>query len=120
MVIEDEKILLKVIEQMLAESGFDVIACESGEQALKALEEKSFSPHVIWLDYHLKGIDGLEFIKKVRSENVCDAPIIVVSNSANDSTVHNLLEAGAAKYMVKAQNRLADIVSVIKGITQDE
>lgn len=113
MVVEDEKLLLDVIEQKLIEIGATVLSCLSGEDALQKL--KTCKPDVIWLDYRLRGMSGLDFIVQTKQDsNLANIPIIVVSNSANDETVNKLLKAGATKYLLKAQNRLDDIIKEIR------
>lgn len=114
LVVEDEELLLTVIERKLKETDMDVVCCKSGEEALKVIAEDKMQPDIIWLDYHLRGMDGLEFIQNLKKDGKFpDTPILVVSNSANDTTVTKLIEAGASKYLLKAQNRLEDIISII-------
>ena len=115
MVVEDEELLLKVIEKKLIDVGMDVNGFKSGEESIKSLEDDTNLPDVIWLDYHLRGMDGLEFVLDIKmNKKLAGIPIVVVSNSANDSTVSKLLEAGANKYLLKAQNRLEDVIDIIK------
>jgi len=115
MVVEDEELLLKVIEKKLIDVGMDVNGFKSGEESIKSLEDDANLPDVIWLDYHLRGMDGLEFVLDIKmNKKLAGIPIVVVSNSANDSTVSKLLEAGANKYLLKAQNRLEDVIDIIK------
>jgi CheY-like chemotaxis protein len=117
MVIEDEELLLDVIKDKMAETDLDIISCKSGEEAIQLLENSKTHPSAIWLDYHLKGMDGLQFISHIKlNPELATIPIIVVSNSADDETVQRLLDAGANKYLLKAQNRMDDILNVIRGM----
>lgn len=119
MIVEDEELLLQVIAKKLTLNGFETISCASAEQALEYLENIDKNPHGIWLDYHLKGMDGLHFIKRLKdNEKWADIPIIIVSNSANDATVKEVLALGANKYMLKAKYRLEEIIEVLKEVIQ--
>lgn len=114
-VVEDEKLLLDIIDRKLKEIGINVDVYTTGEEALEKLKSATVLPDAIWLDYHLRGMDGKEFLDKLKSDkNLKSIPVVVVSNSANDSTITKLLEAGADKYLLKAQNRLDDIIQTIR------
>ena len=43
-------------------------------------------------------------------------PVIVVSNSANAEKVNTMLALGAKKYLLKAEYRLDDIISMIRDL----
>lgn len=120
-VIEDEESLLEIIDRKLTEKGIDVLAFTKAEDALDSLKKSTKKIDVIWLDYHLKGMDGIEFMLAVKENpSTSNIPVIVVSNSANQSTINRLLELGAIKYLLKAENRLEDIVNTIKDIAGEK
>jgi len=113
MVIEDEEMLLQAITKKLLVAGITAIPYASAEEAILKLNSGDPLPNAIWLD--LKGMDGLGFMSAIKTdEKLSHIPIIVVSNSASDEKVHNLLALGAKKYLLKAQYRLDDIVNVFK------
>lgn len=115
MVIEDEELLLEAITKKLKLANFEVISCTGGLQALAFLEEFPKLPDVIWLDYYLKDLNGLEFMHKLRDNpNFSKIPVFVVSNSASNEKVNSMLALGVSKYLVKAEHRLEEIVQIIK------
>jgi len=117
LVLEDEKLLLDAITKKLELNKMNVIACKSGKEALKTLQDLDNVPSAIWLDYYLKDMDGLEFMcsikKDIRFSNI---PSIVVSNSASDDKVKNMLALGVKKYYLKAESRLEDIIATVKDL----
>src|SRR3989344_1854458 len=117
MVVEDEHLLLKAIERKLRLNNLNVIACETGAQAMENLNKKTAPPDAIWLDYYLGDITGLEFMKKLR-QNVkwADIPVLVVSNSADPEKVSAMLALGAKDYLLKADYRLDRLVSEIQSL----
>ena len=111
MIVEDETVLLQTITKKLKINGIDTISCASGEQALDYLNELVELPDLIWLDYHLQGMNGLEFMHEVKEiKNLPNIPIVIVSNSANEQQVHSMLTLGAESYVLKAKHSLQDIV----------
>jgi two-component system chemotaxis sensor kinase CheA len=116
MVVEDELLLLDAITKKLKLLDYAVVPCTGGRQALTHLEEHSSAPpDAIWLDYYLKDMNGMEFLRKVRQRPEWDnLPVIVVSNSASPEKVHAMLGLGAKSYILKAEHRLEDIIAMIE------
>lgn len=121
MVVEDEELLLKAITHKLTLSGFDVVSCTAGKQAIDYLEQFPTLPQAIWLDYYLKDMNGLEFMQIVRTNPKWKhLPIMVVSNSADPANLHNMLALGASKYLLKAEYRLEDIILTLREFIQKD
>jgi len=117
MVVEDEDLLLVAIAKKLEVNGYRVVSCKSGKQAIDYLQNMEVKPDAIWLDYHLKDMDGIVFMSALKSlPTGSTIPVMVVSNSASDEKVHNMLALGARKYMLKAQYRLDDLIAALKEI----
>jgi len=96
MVIEDENLLLQAITKKLTLCGIEAVSCSSGEQALDYLKNFSENPDAVWLDYHLKEMDGLAFMEALKTNDKWSAiPVFVVSNSASPDKVHRMLALGA-------------------------
>lgn len=120
LVIEDENLLLQAITKKLTLSGLNPVSCTSGEQAIDYLKNLIELPDVIWLDYHLKGMDGLTFLKEIKANSKWkNIPVVVISNSASPDKVHNMLALGANKYLLKAEYRLDQIIETVKEFAQD-
>jgi CheY-like chemotaxis protein len=121
LVVEDEDLLLQAITKKLALTGLNSVSCISGEQALDYLNNFPKIPDAIWLDYHLKGMDGLVFLEKIKSNSKWkNIPVVVVSNSASPDKVNSMLALGANKYLLKAEYRLDQIINTVKELVQDK
>jgi len=78
MVVDDEPDILAMVEMILNRKGYEAILAEGGAEALELL--KKTKPDLILLDLMMPGMDGTEFLRKLRSdENLKDIPVIVVS-----------------------------------------
>lgn len=120
MVIEDEQLLLEAIEKKLVSDGMGFEGFKTGEEAIKHLENTSDYPDVIWLDYYLTDMDGLDFMSKLKeNENWSKIPVVVVSNSASPDKVSQMLVLGVKEYILKAENRLDDIIATINKYVED-
>lgn len=112
--------LLQAITTKLSLNGLNPVSCTSGEQAIDYLKNLKELPDVIWLDYHLKGMDGLFFLKEIKANPLWEhIPVVVVSNSASPDKVHSMLALGANKYLLKAEYRLDQIIDTVKEFVQD-
>jgi len=121
MVIEDESLLLQAITKKIKLTGAEPISCLSAEQALDYLKNFTETPDCIWLDYHLKDMDGLTFMQKLKENEAWkDIPVVVVSNSASPEKVNGMLALGAKKYLLKAEHRLDEIIEVVKQFIIEE
>src|SRR6185436_8082248 len=120
MVVEDETLLLQAITKKLKLSGLDVVSCASGQQAIDYLSSLDQLPDAVWLDYYLKDMNGLAFMQTIKDNPKWqDIPVVVVSNSASPEKVHNMLALGARKYILKAEYRLDEIITMMQGLIQD-
>jgi CheY-like chemotaxis protein len=119
MVVEDEEMLLRAIEKKLQMAGKTVIACSSGEGALEQLKTVNPLPDVIWLDYYLKDMNGLEFMSYLKTDpKWAEIPVMVVSNSASPEKVSNMRAMGAKKYVLKAESRLDKLVGTLEEVVK--
>src|SRR5580704_492827 len=96
LVIEDEEKYRRVIGLHLSAASFDVKAVGTAEEGLKLAGDVD----LVLTDLKLPGMDGLEFLAKLNSQNT-HAPVIVMSAFG---TVENAVEAmkkGAVDFLPK-------------------
>ena len=74
--------------------------------ALRLLEANPVD--LVFLDWNMPEMDGLEFLKRVRSmEKYKDLPIVMVTSEAAKYDVVEALQSGATDYIVKPVNEKA-------------
>ncbi len=97
LIVEDEKDLVKLIKYNLEKERFRVTAARDAESGLKLA--RSSKPDLILLDIMLPKMDGLEFLRSIRSE--IHIPIILLSAKRSETDRILGLKLGADDYMVK-------------------
>lgn len=115
LVVEDEKPLAFAIAAKFETLGFDTVTARTVEQALDYITG-GISIQAIWLDHYLLGKGtGLDFLSKLKNnKNYSDIPVFVVANTGGPDTEKSYLQLGAAKYFIKSDHRLDEIISDVK------
>lgn len=113
LIVEDEKILAKVLQEKLEKEGFTVALVGDGEAALSQV--KSFKPDMILLDIILPKKDGLQVLEEIKANpEFSHLPVIILSNLGEDEKIKSALKLGAVDYLVKTQHPINEVVEKIK------
>jgi DNA-binding response OmpR family regulator len=98
--LEDEAELLAALGSLLRDQGYQVAEAQSGEIALKKLEEGV--PDLIIADIKLPGIDGFDFFTEVRKkEGMANVPFVFLTAYNNLAAMSMAKTHGAAEYITK-------------------
>lgn len=114
LLIEDDAFLVDIYATKLKEAGFEVLTAFDGEEGYKKAKEEK--PDLVLLDLVLPGMDGWEFLKKAKSENLTWLKIVVLSNLGQKEEVEKGLNLGVVKYLVKAHYAPSEVVEEISKI----
>lgn len=100
LIVDDSKTARKLMGKVLEASRFtmEVAAVENGEAALQRLKDEPF--HILFLDYAMPGIDGLETACLVQ-ELMPDVRVVMVSASRNPAVEKAARYFGAVHFLRK-------------------
>ena len=101
LVIDDSRVKRIVIGNILREIGMEVIEAGNGAEGL---EQMRIEPDVdlILVDWNMPVMDGLEFIRAVRSQRAYDGVrIVMVTTETESEQVARAFHAGANEYIMK-------------------
>jgi CheY-like chemotaxis protein len=93
LVIDDEDRLRDVVLAVLESAGYTTAGAASGDEALARFTE--FQPDMIILDMMMPGVDGFEFLARLRGEPLKSTVPVLIS-SALGSTLAHAIEPGSA------------------------
>ena len=111
LIVDDSQLVRNFHSYIVKEAGFEVTTAIDGADAL----EKCFREHfdIILTDINMQGMDGYEFIRRVRQDDQYDElPIIIISTEGRENDKLKGLAAGANLYLVKP----SDATRIVKSI----
>ncbi|MBI9041937.1 response regulator [Lutibacter sp.] len=73
---------------------------------------------ILLLDYQLSGINAIEVIKIIRQERKLTIPIVIVTGQGNEEIAVQALKLGADEYLVKRENYLVRLPSILLSVYQ--
>jgi CheY-like chemotaxis protein len=95
---DDEIVMLKPHIIFLEEKGFEVVAVNSGSEALDRLAEEYFD--IIFLDEQMPGLSGIEVLEKIK-EIQPNLPVVMITKSEEESIMEDAIGSNIADYLIK-------------------
>ena len=100
LLIDDNKDNLNVLSQTLEELGVETIEAENGLEGLEKVRESK--PDIIFVDYHMPEMDGLEVTKRVQDEYGKEKiKIVMISASTFDHHREQYMKEGVHGFVGK-------------------
>jgi two-component system response regulator TctD len=114
LLVEDDFDFSNALSHYLAAKGWDVLCCCDGKEALALGRKHSFD--AILLDLGLPGLDGLEVLQRLRSDNTA-TPILVITARGQVTEKVLGLQTGADDYLPKPFD-LSELEARLRALTR--
>ena len=104
LLIEDDIIEVMKLNRTISTLKLDhtIIEANNGEDALQLLEQKDNLPDIILLDLNMPKINGIEFLKILKKDDVLKyIPTIILTTSNNQKDLLECYKTGVAGYVIK-------------------
>lgn len=100
LVVDDDFMVARIHARFVGQvDGFEVIATAgNGAEAIAAVEREE--PDLLLLDVHLPDMDGIEVLRRLRSNGHATG-VIVITAAREADTVRGALHGGASSYLTK-------------------
>jgi CheY-like chemotaxis protein len=119
LVVEDEHYSRKVIRTLLTAIGVEQIQeANDGASGLAAIQ--AHNPDIVLLDWEMPGMDGAEFMRKVRSPATFpnpDVPIIMLTGHGERSRVVEAVNLGVHEFLLKPVSSTALMTRILGVLT---
>ena len=117
LVVEDNELNLKLLNDLLEYQGYTVIATRLGEPALGLARQ--YKPDLILMDIQLPDISGMEATQRLKSdEQTRDIPVIAVTAFAMSGDEARILAGGCNAYVSKPFN-VAEFLQLVEHWTSE-
>ncbi len=113
LLVDDEAEFVDAFAERLRLRGFNPLVANSGEQALRMVDEEQV--RIMVLDLKMPGIDGLEVLRRVKKKYP-ETQVIVLSGHGSMQDEEAARNLGAFEYLRKP----ADIGSVLEALKRAE
>ncbi len=100
LVVDDEPMIVRLMEFILARQGHQMLAAVNGEEALEKI--RAHKPDLVLLDIMMPRIDGYEVAQQLRADpETARLPIIMLSAKAQGEDIRRGAEVGVDAYVTK-------------------
>ena len=113
--IDDEKDLLDLYKIKFGMEGFNVFAARNGKDGVELVSK--YKPEVVLMDVVMPEGDGFYVLEKLhKNEETKDIPVVIFTQLDNKDDEKELINMGAADYLVKVKNTPAQVVKRVKSV----
>jgi two-component system, chemotaxis family, chemotaxis protein CheY len=103
LIVDDSTVMRKIVERALRQAGLDslvVYEAGSGTEGLEVLKTKQVD--LILSDINMPLMDGLEFLRQVRAQNLASGvPVVMITTESSEEHVKQAILSGAQGYIRK-------------------
>ena len=115
LLVEDDPLLMGLYKTAFEKQGLEVEVAHNGEEGLKKIEERM--PDMVVLDMLMPGIDGLEVLRRIRSNPKTKDIKVAILTVVNTAEVKEKARAlGAVDYLIKSDLELHQIVERVMAL----
>lgn len=100
LIVDDSKIVRKVVRRIVEVFGFTILEAENGREALDHVRASTVD--VMILDWNMPVMDGMECMKAIRADTDIHQPKIIFCTTENEfNKIQQAMMNGADEYVMK-------------------
>ncbi len=103
LIVDDSSVMRKIVERALRQAGLElkeVHEAGSGVEGVEVLRTRSVD--LILSDINMPSMDGLEFLRQIRAQNLASGvPVVMITTESSEEYVKQAIESGARGYIRK-------------------
>lgn len=115
LVIDDDKMVHKLLQHILTKEGYDVVTLIQPADAVKSIGEHT--PDLILLDVSMPDISGFEVLKALNEQNI-HIPTVLLSATSQQHNIDYGFELGIRGFIPKPFSKTA-LIKKIREILTD-
>ncbi|MEL6975534.1 MAG: response regulator, partial [Bacteroidota bacterium] len=111
--VDDEIDLLKPHILFLQGKDYNVVTCQSGQEALEEIKQRFFD--IVFLDENMPGISGLETLTEIKKHDA-SIPVVMITKSEEEYIMDEAIGSKIADYLIKPVNPNQILLSLKKSL----
>lgn len=111
LVVDDSRMARATLAKLLDKRGITVEVAESGNGAVEHMDTHEH-PDVVFMDYTMPDIDGIEAIRQIRERHGHSVPMAMYTSQEGDEEQQRAQQLGVTAFLMKpaSDDRLADVL----------
>jgi DNA-binding NtrC family response regulator len=98
-IVDDDIFCLTLYTQFLRNLGYsEMTSFNAGDECLEQIKEQ---PALVFMDYNMEGMNGIEVLKRIKAANP-RIMVYIISGQENSLVAKEALQHGALDYVVKS------------------
>lgn len=103
LIVDDSTVMRKIVERALRQAGLELLVVHeaaSGTEGLDLLKTRHVD--LILSDINMPSMDGLEFLRQLRAQNLAPGvPVVMITTESSEEHVKQAILSGAQGYIRK-------------------
>ena len=103
LIVDDSSVMRKIVERSLRQAGLDSLVVHEAASGIEGLDVlKTKQVDLILSDINMPSMDGLEFLRQLRKQNLAPGvPVVMITTESSEEHVKQAILAGAQGYIRK-------------------
>jgi two-component system chemotaxis response regulator CheY len=103
LIVDDSSVMRKIVERALRQAGLDPLVVHEAGSGIEGLDVlKAAKVDLILSDINMPSMDGLEFLRQLRAQNLAPGvPVVMITTESSEEHVRQAILAGAQGYIRK-------------------
>jgi CheY-like chemotaxis protein len=113
LIVEDDELMLRMYQKLLAYVGFEILVAKDGEEGLKLAQQEK--PTLVVLDIMMPKVNGLDVLRTLKEDpKTKDIPVVLLTNISDDAVLTDAFRLGATGYLIKSQIANSELIDEVK------
>ena len=113
LIVEDEKLLSEMYQEVFEKEGFDVVTASNGKEAVKVAQDAK--PDFVLLDILLPEENGIYFLEQRKLQpSLLSIPVVAFSNFDESNIKKRAFALGVKDYIIKTNYIPQEVVDKVK------
>jgi nitrogen-specific signal transduction histidine kinase/CheY-like chemotaxis protein len=112
LIVDDERDVLKITEEILLRNGYTVITAKNGEEGIIKYSENF--PDLVLLDIGMPGIGGIKSLQEIMSVD-SKAKVVIMSGYSETKSIEEATKLGAKAFLQKPY-RISELLNAIRSV----